>query len=74
MAHHDSLALAGSCSAWVGCFEAFVAYLDQIPYGPFVDVGVVVVALHLLGFAQAEGAAASQSLVGFDFEPPYAAP
>ena len=74
MPHHDSLALAGSCSAWVGCFEAFVAYLGQIPYESFVDVGVVVVAWGLLEFAQAEGAAASQSLVAFDSEPPYVAP
>ena len=74
MAHHDSLALAGSCSAWVGCFEAAVAYLDQIPYVSFVDVEVVVAAWHLLEFAQVEGVAASQSLVAFGSEPPYVAP
>lgn len=74
MLHYDSLALAGSYSAWVGCFEAFVAYLGQIPFGSFVDVGVVVVAWDLLEFVQAEGAAASQSLVAFDSEPPYVVP
>ena len=70
----DSLALAGLYSVWVGCFEAFVAYLGQNPYGPFVDAGVVAVAWDSLELAQAEVAAASQSFVAFDSEPPYVVP
>ena len=74
VADHDSLALAGSCFAWFGCFEAFVAYLSQSPYGPFVDAGVVALAWDSRQLAQAEVAAASQSFVAFDLEPPYVVP
>lgn len=74
MADQDSLALAGSYSVQVGYFEVSAAYLGQNPYGPFAGAGVVAVAWDSLEPAQAEVAAASQSFVAFDPEPPYVVP